>query len=198
MSHQFATGQCVAVRAATLEAQSAILWALAFIQAHLPSEAAHIARVAREIRHDPSPCPSAWGCVAPHSPWVIHIAPDPARVELVELVLTILHEAKHADVDSLGRWYIRDAHDCQGVRCSDPAVRAVDPVYAYEDRMRPVVVASIRAMGLDPLMSAPVHASIPTASPGLAPPAKSSSWGFFAVVGALALVAGGVVYATQD
>jgi hypothetical protein len=57
----------------------------------------------------------------------------PARADIVELAVTLSHEARHHYTDRFGRHYLV-RHSCRD--CSNPWERALDPIYQEDERLR--------------------------------------------------------------
>lgn len=163
----------------------ALRLALDFLARHLSWVHAHLARVTDRIVVSSAPCPTAWGCVNDRAPFTIYVARAPHAIAVRELILTIAHEAWHVDLDEHGRWYVRHKHTCRADACSLPHERAMDPVYIFEDAIRPLVVEGLAREGIHGDTVAPVYE--PTSQPTVSSPWPVVGAALLAAIGGFAI-----------
>jgi hypothetical protein len=71
----------------------------------------------------------------------IVLAADPADMDVIELAVTLAHEARHHHVDAYGRRWTID-HRCAD--CSDLWQRALDPIYQADEPLRARLLAALQ------------------------------------------------------
>jgi len=128
--------------------------ALALLQHSLPDEHDHALRALDVITHRAFECgPGAIACTAGPVGSACVFRQHPLSMPLVEVALTISHEARHHGFDHYGRRFTIQ-HVCRD--CSDPRERARDPIYRRDDVVRARLRAAmppLRLLGLGDYVS---------------------------------------------
>lgn len=109
--------------------------ALEVLRWHAPGHHTHFLQVIEGVKYlDGGGCGSnAIACTAgPHGRWIVLTSP-PETAALIELAVTLSHEARHFAFDRYGR-LTAVAHTCRN--CSHPGERARDAIYQEDERLR--------------------------------------------------------------
>lgn len=99
------------------------------------------------IRYQPGGCGDGVACTGGRLGRTAVLAVDPMRTSIIEIALSLWHEAAHHQTDWYGRHYTLQ-HTCSD--CSDPAERKRDPIYVEEDRLRDTLVAFLYPKPAEP------------------------------------------------
>lgn len=116
--------------------------ALELLRWAAPDHHGHILRHIQGVRY-------LWGqgcgenaiaCTAgPHGRWIVLTSP-PEITPLVELAVTLSHEARHHAQDQFGRFVVVE-HRC--VNCSSPSEQARDPIYQVDEWLRQTLYSAL-------------------------------------------------------
>jgi hypothetical protein len=151
-----------------------VIAALDLLRAWVPANYLHVLREIETVVLAPGWCgPDAIACTGSHHGRRAVLQIDPLAMDLIELAVTLDHEARHHFTDDSGRHYVIE-HVCTD--CSDPRQRAEDPIYVEDERVRRVIWAALR----------PVPASDPIGD--FAKGAAVAALGTCAVLGAVELL----------
>lgn len=110
--------------------------AMDLLQRYATAHHEHVMREIREVTWSPSgvACPSgSLACTGGRHDRTIVMIQQPSKTDLVELAVTLSHEARHHYTDPWGRHFIIE-HAC--VDCSNPYERACDDIYVIDDLLR--------------------------------------------------------------
>lgn len=109
--------------------------ALEVLRCHAPAHHAHVLGVIEGVKYlGGDGCgTNAIACTAgPHGRWIVLTSP-PESSALVELAITLSHEARHYAFDIYGR-LVEVAHTCRD--CWAHHERSRDPIYQEDERLR--------------------------------------------------------------
>ena len=99
------------------------------------------------IRYSPGGCGDGVACTGGRFGRTAVLAVDPMRTSIIEIALSLWHEAAHHQTDWHGQHYIFE-HTCND--CTDPEERKKDPIYVEEERLRDILVAFLYPKPAEP------------------------------------------------
>lgn len=107
--------------------------AVNLLRAVAPAHYAHLFREIDKITYAPGACDGGVACTAGRYGRTAVLARDPESDDVVELAISLSHEARHHRTDAYGQHWIIP-HTCTD--CRDPEERALDPIYIEDERLR--------------------------------------------------------------